>query len=527
VLERVVLGPLVARLAAGFASLPLAPDAGQVAIVLPALLALSPGATALVARRVLREPSSRGCGRSDAPRLAACSPRCSPRLRTRAGRAAAGLDARATLVDRDGDGALERGPGEPLRDRASSAAAAGASPRSPRSRRSPTPTSRRGVARRGAVPRPPRRRVQPDLPPQEALTAQVLDASVRSLNRLRRRPWWSAGDLADNARPTSSTRRARCSTAGACGRTRARRLHGVQEADNPDPFYYRPDNDPPRHPGLLDAAQRPFTAHGLDAPWYPVLGNHDLLAQGEVPPTPADRGARHRRPARSSRSTRACGRAPARTRRRRSPRCWPAACPAARARSRRSRRAACSAPPRCCGGSAAAGATAGRLDYTFDSARRCAGSCSTSSTARAERAASSRRRSSRGCARAAQRRRRYVVVFSPQPLEQLRRRRGRAARARRRAERRRRDRRAPPLQRDRPAAPGPYWLIETASLADYPAAVALFRLVARPAGSRSRPGWSTRTARGLAGVSRAARLPRRPGRAAPGLRRAPQDRNAA
>ena len=51
-----VFGPLVARLAAGFASLPLAPTPGHVAIVVCGLLALSAGATALVARRVLREP---------------------------------------------------------------------------------------------------------------------------------------------------------------------------------------------------------------------------------------------------------------------------------------------------------------------------------------------------------------------------------------------------------------------------------------------------------------------------------------
>jgi ABC-type lipoprotein release transport system permease subunit len=55
-LEATVLGPLVARLAAGFASLPIAPSGGQVVLVVGGLLALAGAATALVARRVLREP---------------------------------------------------------------------------------------------------------------------------------------------------------------------------------------------------------------------------------------------------------------------------------------------------------------------------------------------------------------------------------------------------------------------------------------------------------------------------------------
>jgi ABC-type lipoprotein release transport system permease subunit len=55
-LELTVFGPLVARLAAGFAALPIAPTGGQVALVVAGLLALAGAATALVARRVLREP---------------------------------------------------------------------------------------------------------------------------------------------------------------------------------------------------------------------------------------------------------------------------------------------------------------------------------------------------------------------------------------------------------------------------------------------------------------------------------------
>jgi hypothetical protein len=55
-LEWLVLGPLVARLAASFADLPLAPTAGQVALVLGGLVALAAAAMALVARRAMREP---------------------------------------------------------------------------------------------------------------------------------------------------------------------------------------------------------------------------------------------------------------------------------------------------------------------------------------------------------------------------------------------------------------------------------------------------------------------------------------
>ncbi len=57
---RLVLAPLVERLAAGFADLPLGLAAGQAALVVVGLLVLAAVATLLVARRALREPVLRG-----------------------------------------------------------------------------------------------------------------------------------------------------------------------------------------------------------------------------------------------------------------------------------------------------------------------------------------------------------------------------------------------------------------------------------------------------------------------------------
>ncbi len=54
--ERVLLAPIVARLAAGYASLPLGAGAGEIAVVLAGLALLAAAAAALAARRVVREP---------------------------------------------------------------------------------------------------------------------------------------------------------------------------------------------------------------------------------------------------------------------------------------------------------------------------------------------------------------------------------------------------------------------------------------------------------------------------------------
>jgi hypothetical protein len=191
----------------------------------------------------------------------------------------------ATLVDRDGDGFLERGPGEPLRDRgatakpgATLATFAQLTDTHVRDEESPA-----RVPFLDRVPGP----YTSTFRPQEAFSTQVLDASIRAVNRERPQAVFVTGDITDNAQRNELDLALATLKGGEVKPdSGGPGYDGVQAPDSPDPFYYRPDHDAPAHPGALARAQRPFRAAGLDAPWYALVGNHDVLAQGEVPVTP-------------------------------------------------------------------------------------------------------------------------------------------------------------------------------------------------------------------------------------------------
>jgi 3',5'-cyclic AMP phosphodiesterase CpdA len=200
-----------------------------------------------------------------------------------------GSTLRATIVDADGDGALTRGPGEPLVDR-TELAPRGRATRQVARLGHLTDTHVRDEESPARVPfldrlGPP---VTSTFRPQEAVSPQVLTAAIRSLNAERPDAVLVTGDLLDNAQRNELDQLLAVLGGGPVDpNSGGRGYRGVQAASNPDGFFYRPSLDAPRHPSVLNRAQEEFLSPGLRAPWYAAPGNHDLLLQGELPPSRA------------------------------------------------------------------------------------------------------------------------------------------------------------------------------------------------------------------------------------------------
>jgi hypothetical protein len=193
----------------------------------------------------------------------------------------------ATWIDPRGDGQLRVGPGEPLLARTTLGPATPLGDELARLAHltdahvmdASSPARVPFLARLG----PP---VQSTFRPHETLTTHVLDGTVNALRGFGPAVVIQGGDLIDNDQ-TNELEAALALLGGGRVYPGSGRdgYYGVQLASDPDPFYYRPDIDAPRHDGMLRAAVRPFTGRGLGADWLPVLGDHDALVAGELVPT--------------------------------------------------------------------------------------------------------------------------------------------------------------------------------------------------------------------------------------------------
>ncbi|UJA21327.1 hypothetical protein HJD18_14630 [Thermoleophilia bacterium SCSIO 60948] len=194
----------------------------------------------------------------------------------------------ATFRDPDGDGKLETAAGEPFAERTELA---------------PASEPGKTLAELGQVTdahvrdeESPARAVQLDrlgdpvteaFRPQEALSPQVFAAALGALDAAAPDAVLISGDLIDSAQRNELDLALGILEGGEVDPdSGGPGYDGPQEASSPDPFVFRPDVDAPTAPGVLDRAQESFISPGLDVPWLPAVGNHDLLVQGEAPPEP-------------------------------------------------------------------------------------------------------------------------------------------------------------------------------------------------------------------------------------------------
>ncbi len=207
--------------------------------------------------------------------------------------AAPGSTLQRTLVDPNGDGLLETGPALALRDRTELA------PRAALGTTLATLAQLSDLHIRDAQ-SPGRVAFLDRLGPRlgsafrwhETLTAQTVAATVDAVNAAHPDAVLVTGDLVDSAQRNELLWALTLLHGGTVRTDSGRRgYQGVQAASIPDPLYYRPAVDAPRHPDLLARAVQPVRSAGLRAPWYPVLGNHDILVAGEIAPTAATRAA--------------------------------------------------------------------------------------------------------------------------------------------------------------------------------------------------------------------------------------------
>ena len=158
------------------------------------------------------------------------------------------------------------------------------------------PRHRQHALHRGVAPAGGARAVhrRPDDPRGEPVRRQSRHGRERCsratglLDHDRRLGRQHAAQRGEVGRPAAGGRRPRPELGQRRRRRLATRACRTTTTTSRTGYFYDPDQPQgrhaawPRYPGLMDRAQRPFTATGLDAPSYVTFGNHDSLVQGNA-----------------------------------------------------------------------------------------------------------------------------------------------------------------------------------------------------------------------------------------------------